>query len=85
MSEAWRAPRWLVGGGVVLLGGGYAALASGQAGGALVAGGRVAFYAGLASLLTGVAVWLRQSPAAGPADEADEAGPHPGDGLGAGA
>jgi hypothetical protein len=55
------------------LAGGYAALALAPDGaGALLAAGRVAFYAGLVLLVVGVVRWLRQPPAPDPANAEDE-------------
>jgi hypothetical protein len=66
-------PRWLVGTGVVLLAAGYAALAAGPDVSRLVLGpARLAFYGGLAILVTGVVIWLRQPPRPDPDEHPDE-------------
>jgi uncharacterized membrane protein len=66
-------PRWLIVGGVILLSIGYAILAMAASASRLLVGpGRLAFYAGLALLLTGVVVWLRRPPRPDPAEVADD-------------
>ncbi len=75
MGGWWSEPRRAIIAGATLLAGGYAALALAPDGaGALLAAGRVAFYAGLVLLVVGVVQWLRQPPAPDPAD-AEEAVP----------
>jgi hypothetical protein len=73
MPDRSIAPRWLMGLGVILLAAGYAALETGSSTSRLFIGpGRLAFFAGLASLFVGVIVWLRQPPGPDPADVADD-------------
>jgi hypothetical protein len=81
MGGAWREPRWLVGGGVVLLAAGYAVL-SGDPGTlrAFVPAARLAFYGGLALLVAGVAIWLRRPPRPDPAETDEDEGLVEGDG-----
>jgi hypothetical protein len=69
-------PRWLVGIGVVLLVAGYATLASASEKSRLVVGpARLAFYGGLALLVSGIVVWLRQPSRPGPDERADDQAP----------
>jgi hypothetical protein len=67
MKDGWLEPRRLIVAGVALLAGGYAVLASGSR--AWPAAGRLAFYSGLALLVAGVVIWLRQPPAPDPAED----------------